>query len=367
MLKILISLLLLTANAAFAQTLTFNLMAGGLYGLSTNKTTHPPAEVIKPLVIKEGVLSSDIFEQAKSLSSSTQRVALAMVEKGEVVYKYRANGVTETTLIPSFSMAKSLTAIMVGYALCEGKIKDLNDRVSEYVPELTDTIYGKASIKNVLQMASGSSAFGAHGEPYQGFSTQLREQKITQLESLLKYRDQQSMLFKKVEPGETFNYKNLDTATLSLVIEKSTKQPFHSWYAATLVKKAGLAHSSGWLLDKDGRAISHAYFFATQDDWIRLGMHTLDLMNGQGGACMADYMNKAANDRIRVSGNPQFSEYGYQFWAGVSGQKKEFFWKMGFGGQTIGVDPVTERIVIMASTDYNPQVFSLLQNWSNKN
>jgi CubicO group peptidase (beta-lactamase class C family) len=367
MTKNLVLFFLLTANNAFAQTLTLNIMAGGLYELSANKTTHPPAETVKPLVAKEGVLPFDIAEQAKALSNSNQRVALALVDKGEVVYKYRANGVSDTTLIPSFSMAKSLTSIMVGYALCEGKIKDLNEKVSEYVPELAETVYGKASIRNVLQMASGSSAFGAHGEPYQGFSTQVRQQKISQLESLLKYKDQQSMLFKKVEPGETFNYKNLDTATLSLVIEKATQQPFHSWYETTLVKNAGLANPSGWLLDKDGRAISYAYFFATQDDWIRLAIHTLELIKGQGGTCMQDYMNKASSDRIRVNSHPQFSEYGYQFWAGVPGQKKEMFWKTGFGGQIIGVDPITERMVVMSSTDWNTQVFSLLQNWSNKN
>lgn len=339
-LKLVPLLLLITSNSVFSQTLTFHLMAGGLYAISTNKIAHPPAEVVKTLTAKEGVLPPDIAAQAKSLAESNQRIALALVEKGEVVFKHRANGVNSTTLIPSFSMAKSLTSIMVGYAFCDGKIKSLNDRVDQYVPELTNTVYGNSTIRNVLQMASGSSAVGPHGEPYQGFSTQLREQKIAQLESLLKYKDPQTRLFKKLEPGESFEYKNVDTATLSFVVEKATNQPFHKWYEATIVKNAGLENPSGWLLDKDGRAISHAYFFATQDDWIRLAIHSLDLLKGKAGSCMQEFMSKATNDRIRVSGNTQFTEYGYQMWAGVAGMKKEFFWKAGFGGQFIGIDPL---------------------------
>jgi CubicO group peptidase (beta-lactamase class C family) len=294
-------------------------------------------------------------------------VALALVEKGEVLFKYRASSVEDSTLIPSFSMAKSLTSVMIGYALCDGKIKDLNDKVDQYVPELAGTAYGNSSIKHVLQMASGANSAGSHGEPHAGFSSQLRDQKAGQLDSLIKYKDQLTRLFKKVGPGELFDYKNLDTATLSFVIEKATKQPFHKWYEATLVKNAGLQYPSGWLLDKDGRAIAHAYFFAAQDDWIRLAIHSLELLKGKGGTCLQDYMSKATSDRIRVFGNNQFSEYGYQFWAGIPGMKRDVFWKAGFGGQFIGIDPVTERIVIVSSMDWSTQGFSLLQNWSNKN
>lgn len=363
--SLIFSLLFLNASVS-AQTLSTNMMVGGLYASAGHKTSHTAAENVKELIQKEGRLPPDIAAQAKALTGSNQRIALALIEKGEVVFKYRADAVTDTTLIPSFSMAKSLTSTMVGYALCDGKIKDLNDKVVQYVPQLSDTAYGKSSIKNILQMASGANSSGSHGEPHAGFSAQLRDHKISQLESLLKYKDPQTRLFKKVEPGDGFDYKNLDTATLSLVIEKATGQPFHKWYEATLLKNAGLQHPTGWLLDKDQRAIAHAYFFAAQDDWIRLAIHSLDLLKGKAGTCMQDYMTKATQDRIRVTSNSQFNEYGYQFWSGIPGMRKDTFWKAGFGGQFIGIDPTTERIVVVSSTDWNTQAFTLLQNWANK-
>jgi CubicO group peptidase (beta-lactamase class C family) len=361
-----VSLLFLNASVS-AQAPSFAMMTGGLYASATHKTSHAPAETVRELTPNAGRLPPDIAAQAKALSGSNQRIALALIEKGEVVFKYRADTVTDTTLIPSFSMAKSLTSTMLGYALCDGKIKDLNDKVAQYVPELSETAYGKSSIKNILQMASGANSSGPNGEPHTGFSAQLRDHKISQLESLLKYKDPQTRLFKKVEPGDGFDYKNLDTATLSFVIEKATGQPFHKWYEATLVKNAGLQHPTGWLLDKDQRAIAHAYFFAAQDDWIRLAMHSLDLLKGKAGACMQAYMTKATQDRIRVTSNSQFNEYGYQFWSGIPGLRKDTFWKAGFGGQFIGIEPTTERIVVVSSTDWSTQAFSLLQNWANKN
>lgn len=359
--------LCLASGAVGAQTLSLHMMAGGLYAVSAHKTTHPAADKVRELPVKTGALPSDIAAQAASFASSNQRVALALVEKGEVVFKHRASRVADHTLIPSFSMAKSLTSTMLGYALCDGKIKDLNDRVDQYVPELSGTAYGNASIKHVLQMASGANAAGAHGEPQVGFMAQIRDHKISLMEGLIKYKEPQTRLLKKVAPGELFDYKNLDTATLSLVIEKATNQAFHQWYESTLVRNAGLQYPSGWLLDRDGRAIAPAYFFAAQDDWIRLAIHSLDLLKGKGGACMQDYMSRATTDRIRVSGQSPFSEYGYQFWAGLPGMRKDIFWKAGFGGQFIGIDPATERILVVSSMDWSTQGFSLLHHWSQKN
>lgn len=366
MIKLLAIFSIFLCSGVAAQAPSLKMMAGGLYASSVHKTSHAPAAIVKELSTKEGRLPPEIGAQASALTQSQQRIALALVEKGDVVFKYRTDTVSDTTLIPSFSMAKSLTSIMVGYALCDGKIKNLNDKVAQYVPELSETAYGKASIKNILHMASGANATAAHGEPQAGFSAQLRDQKISQLEGLLKYKDPQTRFFKKVEPGEVFEYKNLDTATLSLVIEKATGQAFHQWYEATLLKNAGLQHPTGWFLDKDQRAIAHAYFFATQDDWIRLAIHSLDLLKGKAGGCMQAYMTQATNDRIRVLNNSQFQEYGYQFWAGIPGMRKDVFWKAGFGGQFIGIDPSTERIVVVSSTDWNTQVFSLLQNWAHQ-
>ncbi len=52
-------------------------------------------------------------------------------------------------------MAKSFTSTLVGLALADGKIKSLDDPITDYVPELKGSGYDGVPIKAILQMSSG--------------------------------------------------------------------------------------------------------------------------------------------------------------------------------------------------------------------
>lgn len=356
-------ILTLVTEPLFAQGLSSYWVRTGAFASGKNFSLHRPAENPRSLEYDLGSLPPRIAEQAETVANAPNRVTLALIEKGKVVFNKRSNGVSDSNLVVSYSMAKSLTSMMVGYAICEGYIKELDDKVEQYVPELEGTAFGQSSIKNILNMASGANATGAHGEPYQGLTAELRDQKTSYLENLLKYKDPQTRLFQKVKPGDAFDYKNLDTATLMLVIEKATKQPFHEWYEKSLVKGAGLERTSAWTLEKDNRAVAHGLFFATPDDWIRLAIHSLDAYAGRAGDCLQGYMRQAVRDTVRIYNNREYSAYGYQLWTGATGMNNTVFWMNGYGGQRIGVDPVTERIVVVASTESDSAVFNLFRDW----
>jgi CubicO group peptidase (beta-lactamase class C family) len=358
----LLSLTLLT-ESLFAQGLSNWWVRTGAFESGRTRSLHRPVENPRAIEYVPGSLPTPIAEQAEAVANAPNRVTLTLIDKSKVVFNQRSRGVSDASLVVSYSMAKSLTSMMVGYALCDGHIKDLNDKVDQYVSELEGTAYGRSSIKNILNMASGANASGAHGEPYQGLTADLRDQKTSYLDNLLKYKDPQTRLFQKVKPGDAFDYKNLDTATLMLVIEKATKQPFHEWYEKSLVKGAGLARTSAWTLEKDNRAVAHGLFFATPDDWIRLAIHSLDAYAGRAGGCLQRYMQQAVQDTVRIYNNGGYSLYGYQFWTGATGMNSKVFWMNGYGGQQIGVDPVTERIIVVASTDSDSAAFNLFRDW----
>jgi len=356
----------MVANASFAQNIPPDWVVGGAYKAGTNRSSHKPAEDVRELKYNSKLLHESIKLKANKLVEPDQRLTLTMVDRGNIVYSYRKNYVSDSSLIISHSMSKSLAAIMVGYALCDGLINELDDTVESYVPELSGTSFGKASIRNILNMSSGANASGLHGEPYQGFTMQLREQLTSYIERLLEYGDPKRKTLNQVQPGEMHDYKSLDTATLTLLIEKVTNMPFHQWYEKKLVKNAGLAHLSGWTLDRDNRAISHALFFASPDDWIRLAIHSLDLYKGRSGQCMQQFMFQAVHDKIEVSDNetwPDFTQYGYQMWTGAVGMNDNVYWMIGYAGQKIGIDPDSEKIIVVSSTDWDPEIFSLFRSW----
>jgi len=55
----------------------------------------------------------------------------------------------------SFSMAKTFTAMLVGIAHGKGLIRSLDDKASDYWPEIADSAYGQTTIRNLLRMSSG--------------------------------------------------------------------------------------------------------------------------------------------------------------------------------------------------------------------
>ena len=52
-------------------------------------------------------------------------------------------------------MAKTLTSMLIGIAIDEGKIRSIDDPAEAYVRELAGTEYGRTPIRHLLQMSSG--------------------------------------------------------------------------------------------------------------------------------------------------------------------------------------------------------------------
>ena len=62
---------------------------------------------------------------------------------------------TDQHRFTSWSMAKTVTAMLVGIAIAEGHIRSIDDHAAVYVPALAGTEYGRTSLRHLLQMSSG--------------------------------------------------------------------------------------------------------------------------------------------------------------------------------------------------------------------
>ena len=82
-------------------------------------------------------------------------------------YQY---GRTDHDRLTSFSMAKTVTAMLVGIAIAEGRIRSIDDLAGTYVPELAATEYGRTSLRDLLQMSSGVR-FSEDYEGHDDFAT----------------------------------------------------------------------------------------------------------------------------------------------------------------------------------------------------
>ena len=80
---------------------------------------------------------------------------LLIAKDDTILYEHYQYARTDRDRFLSQSMAKTITAMLIGIAVSEGKIKSIDDPVSAYVPGLATAEYGKTSIRNLLHMSSG--------------------------------------------------------------------------------------------------------------------------------------------------------------------------------------------------------------------
>ena len=216
----------------------------------------------------------------------------------------------------SFSMAKSITSLLVGIALDEGKIQSLDDPASKYVPAIADSAYGAISLRHLLRMSSGM----LYSENYSGkddnarMSEYLESQGAITAINVFKGRPFHT-------PGSKFNYAGIESIVLNQVVAHATGQSICEFAQEKLWIPMGAQDSATWQLDGAGQAVGQMGFAATARDWVRLGLMIVnDGKVGDRQVVSKSYLDEAT----RMSAQPEHFHkgngvnrlygYGYQFW-----------------------------------------------------
>jgi len=89
--------------------------------------------------------------------SKTKTNAFLIIRNGEITFEKYLNGTTKASRLPSYSAAKTMTSIMIGQLISQGKIKESDTFVS-ILPEFKNgTSFDKITIQHLLDMQSGIS------------------------------------------------------------------------------------------------------------------------------------------------------------------------------------------------------------------
>lgn len=283
----------------------------------------------------------------------SKSLAGIVVDQGNVIYERYQRG-AEDNPYPAFSITKSVTSMLIGYAHCQGHIKDLNDKASDYVPEIKGTVWGDASVVNLLKMKSGAPRQGLHeGGDYLIPNSSERSMLIGR-DDVLGLFHQNNRLQEKGAQNLSWAYNSFDTLALGLVLEAATQKKFTDYYRQTLWNDFKPEHPTYWFLDSKGAALAHAHFYISLRDAARLGQFLLKIAKGESGnACMEKYIEKATQPHIQmkqIQGNRELLGYGYQFWLEVS--HGDTVRMSGHQGQEIMVNFKTGKVVSIFSA-YN--------------
>jgi len=278
--------------------------------------------------------------------------ALLVIRDGRVVFEDYRNRSGAATRFIGFSMSKTITAMLVGIALEQGKIASLDDPVTKYLPELAGTGYDGVTLRQVMQMRSGVDYqerydFGEHPS----FAGKLHEQAIVL--NRMRFADGARETKRANAPGSTFNYSTLDTFVIGWVLERATGTDLASYTEANLWTPLGAESDAFWLADGPrgaGRELSGMGFNATLRDFGRLGQLLLD-GGRRGGKQILPTGWVEQMTRMVPTGGPM---PGYGLFTWQVDDEPGAFSAVGLAGQFIYVHPQSRTVIVKLS--YYPPV-----------
>ncbi|HNW90843.1 MAG TPA: serine hydrolase [Bacteroidales bacterium] len=269
----------------------------------------------------------------------SQTVAFLVLKNDSVYYEEYWDGYGMNSLSNSFSAAKSIVSILIGIAIDAGKIKSVNQKVSDFIPEYKQGLNAELTIKHLLTM---SASFN-WDESYDGlFSKTTKAYYGRNLEKML-------LNLKVTEtPGKKFNYQSSNQLVLAYIIRKATGKTLSEYASEKLWRPLGAANDALWCLDKkDGMEKAYCCFNSNARDFSRIGL--LYLHNGvfnNHRIVSEEYVKKSLEpiNLIDEEGNT-VDYYGYSWWILYSDSTKVSYAR-GILGQYIMVIPDKNMVVV---------------------
>lgn len=260
----------------------------------------------------------------------------------------------------SQSMAKTVTAMLVGIAVAEGAIHSIDDPASAYVAEFAGSELGRTSIRALLHMASGL----AFVETYDGTDDAARMGRELwrrdgpgTARTLLQFGTRLS------EPDTKWHYASRDTAALGLVLSRATGQTLADLLATRIWGPIGAETDAAWSVDAGGNEAAFCCLSATLRDWGRLGRLLARDGDWNGRQVIPrDWVRAAtsaspAGHFLAPGTASRFYGYGYQTWilpTGDAAPPRRQFALLGIHGQAILVDPEARLVLVHMAVRLQP-------------
>jgi CubicO group peptidase (beta-lactamase class C family) len=273
-----------------------------------------------------------------------QRMAgLVVVHDGQVRLERYGLGFDSAGRWTSFSVAKSITAVLVGAALRDGHIRSMDDKVSDYIPQMKGSAYDDVSIRQLLTMTSGVRWNENYADPDSDVARFNNHQPEPEVEALVSYLRR---LPREAPAGTRWNYSTGETNLVGILVSQATKRPLADYLSEKIWVPAGMEQRATWVLSKTGQEISGCCLQAATRDFARFGVFVLNGARAGPQAIVPDgWLADATTERIGI-GQPGRG-YGYLWWTDADGS----FTARGIFGQGIFIDP-KRRLVIASNANW---------------
>ena len=291
--------------------------------------------------------------------AKTQTNAFLIIRDGKITYETYLNGKSEKTILPSYSVAKTMTSLLIGQLIDEGKIKESDTFVSILPQFKAGTSFDKVTVRDLLDMNSGIGVSDNYPSGPSGWGVAIAQMYATTDVNwwLLNNRKMRE------EPGTFAEYRSVNTQMLGLIIQKITGRSLSEEFTDRVWQKMGADYDATWNVDhKGGYEKAFCCFNATARDYARVGQA---LMSGSPAIASTSWKKRLSTPAVTL-------DYGWGYSAQMWHPYPGINLMLGLHGQYIYQDKANKTVIVKLSDlptsadGITPKIASVLKQISEK-
>lgn len=279
---------------------------------------------------------------------------ILVLHKGKVVFeKYFGAGDPNRPHI-AFSVTKSVVGTLASILAVEGKL-DPAAPVIKYVPELKDSAYGDATVRQVMDMTIGVRFSEDYSDPKAEVFAYARAGGLApagpNYQGPRTFFDFLVTLQKEGEHGQAFRYQTSNAEVLAWIIKRASGQSLADLLSSTIWSKLGAEHDGYFTVDSIGTASGGGGLNTTLRDLARFGemMRNHGKFNGQQiipEAAVTNIEKGADKDQFAKAGYAMLKGWSYRDMWWITHNEHNAYMARGIYGQSIYIDPKAEMVIV---------------------
>jgi CubicO group peptidase (beta-lactamase class C family) len=285
-------------------------------------------------------LSSEFKQQLEGLNAA----AFLVVKDGQVIFEEYMSGYNNRSKTNSFSMAKTVTTMLLGIAIEEGYVRDLDQPIVDFLPEFKDDPIGKTA--TIRQLSLMNSGYEWDEQYYTPFSPTVQ----------LYYGDDVTEFTLgrafSAEPGSFWEYSSASTELLGIFLLRALQKAgaamtLSEYLSKKIWQPMGMNDDALWHTDNEGMELTYCCLSTNARNYAKLGLLTLNKGNWNGQQLIPQAF---VEQMVKPEGT---SYYGLSTWLSDA-QSPAFYAFNGHLGQFVINVPEHNMVVVRLGEKMHP-------------
>lgn len=287
---------------------------------------------------------------------------LIVLHHGRVVYERYAGCLDEGGRHAAMSVTKSMVGLLAEVLVAEGMLDD-SAPVTDYVPELAESAFGNATVRQVMDMTTSLDFSEDYSDPNADiFAHGAAGSTLPKPADYNGPRTYYEFL-QTVEPlgehGVGFSYKTVNTDALGWVLARASGVALPDLLSERIWSRIGMEQDAYFTVDSIGTPFTGGGMNASLRDFARLGQLMLDEGRHDGEQIIPAEAVRSltgGGDRtaFEAAGYATLEGWSYRGMWWVTHNAHGAYMARGVHGQAIYVDPTAQMVIVRFASHPNP-------------